>query len=47
MEDGVSLNQWNAAAVARKIDAAETAAHFRISRSWVSRLTIIQPPPWT
>jgi hypothetical protein len=27
-EDGVSLNQWIAAAVAQKIDAVETAADF-------------------
>ena len=27
-EDGVSLNQWIAAAVAEKVGVAETAAHF-------------------
>lgn len=32
-EDGVSLNQWIAAAVAEKVGATETASHFLARRS--------------
>lgn len=32
-KDGVSLNQWIAAAVAQKVGVAETAAHFLIQRA--------------
>ena len=32
-EDGVSLNQWISSAVAQKIGAVETAAHFLKARA--------------
>lgn len=36
-EDGVSLNQWIAVAVAQKIGAVETAAEFLRSKAGVSQ----------
>ena len=36
-EDGVSLNQWIAAAVAQKVGVAETAAEFFKSRAAKSK----------
>lgn len=35
-EDGVSLNQWIAVAVAQKVGASETAAEFFAGRSGVA-----------
>ena len=37
-EDGVSLNQWIAVAIAQKIGAVETAADFLSTRAGTARL---------
>lgn len=54
-EDGVSLNQWIAAAVAEKVGAVETAAEFLKSRtgeatgaglrSFLDRVPDVPPQP--
>jgi HicB family len=36
-EDGVSLNQWIAVAVAQKVGAVETAAEFLVRRAGAAR----------
>jgi hypothetical protein len=42
-EDGVSLNQWIAVAIAQKIGAVETAADFLKSRAGTSQAADLVP----
>jgi hypothetical protein len=42
-EDGISLNQWIAVAIAQKIGAVETAADFLKTQSGSARTEVLMP----